>query len=208
MNKNLLLIFTRNPELGKVKTRLAAKLGDSTALEIYKFLVDHTQNITRHLRVSKYVYYSECIHENDNWERGNYNKRLQRGTDLGERMQNAFQEGFKDGFKNIIIIGSDMYDLSQQDLELAFESMNDNDFVIGPASDGGYYLLGMNLLKSELFESKNWGAETVLRDTLEDLKGLNLKVLAEKNDVDRLEDIIGIDAFKPFLKNSNQAKEL
>jgi rSAM/selenodomain-associated transferase 1 len=208
MNKNLLLIFTRNPELGRVKTRLAAKIGDMAALDIYKFLVEHTQSITRDLGVAKYVYYSECIHENDNWERDIYNKRMQRGRDLGERMNQAFEEGFTEGFENVIIIGSDMYNMSQRDLELAFESLNDNDFVIGPASDGGYYLLGMNCLKSELFESKNWGTETVLEDTLQDLKGLKLKLLEEKNDVDRVEDIIGIDAFKPFLKNSNEAKEL
>ncbi|MBT8262982.1 MAG: TIGR04282 family arsenosugar biosynthesis glycosyltransferase [Bacteroidia bacterium] len=206
MNKNLLLIFTRNPELGKVKTRLAKGVGDKAALEIYKFLVAHTHNITKDLPCAKYVYYSECIHENDIWDRTNYVKKMQSGADLGMRMKKAFQEGFRDGFENIIIIGSDMLDLTPQDLEMAFKSLNDNDYVIGPAADGGYYLLGMNVLNSDLFESKSWGTETVLADTLKDLNSYNLKMLEVKNDVDRLEDIIGIDAFEHFLNNSNESK--
>ena len=208
MSKNLLLIFTRNPELGKVKTRLAADIGDEAALDIYKFLVAHTQTITADLTCAKYVYYSECIQENDPWERDAYTKKLQQGADLGMRMKNAFQDGFRDGFENVIIIGSDMFHISQQDIELAFDSLKDSDFVIGPASDGGYYLLGMKNLKEELFDDKAWGTSTVLEDTLKDLRAYSMKKLEEKNDVDRLEDIIDVDAFKPFLKNSNQGKEL
>lgn len=208
MSKNLLLIFTRNPELGKVKTRLAAGIGDEAALEIYKFLVSHTQNITRNLSCTKYVYYSECIHENDNWDRNSYTKKLQHGTDLGARMKNAFHEGFQDGFENIIIIGSDMFDITQRDIKLAFDTLRDNDYVIGPASDGGYYLLGMNKLNPGLFNEKAWGTSTVLSDTLKDLQGNKVIKLEEKNDVDRLEDISGIDEFEHLINNSNQANGL
>jgi glycosyltransferase A (GT-A) superfamily protein (DUF2064 family) len=116
-SENLLLIFTRNPELGKCKTRLAKTVGDESALKIYKFLLDHTVSITKQLDVDKAVYYSVKVRENDIWDETIYTKYQQEGEDLGIRMQHAFEQGFKDGYKNIIIIGSDMYDMSQEDLE-------------------------------------------------------------------------------------------
>ena len=108
-SKNLLLIFTRNPELGKCKTRLAKTIGDEKALEIYKFLLNHTVTITKALKVVKQVYYSETIWENDIWDNEIYQKKIQNGSDLGIRMKNAFKNGFDDGFEKIIVIGSDMY---------------------------------------------------------------------------------------------------
>ena len=116
-------------------------------------------------------------------------------------MLNAFQDGFSRGYEKIIIIGSDMYDLDQADLEDAFRALSQNDFVVGPAEDGGYYLLGMKKLKPELFTNKDWGASTVLTDTLTDLKDEKKVLLETRNDVDYYEDIKDIDAFGPFLKN-------
>ncbi len=200
MNKDLLLIFTRNPELGKVKTRLAAKVGDMAALDIYKFLLGHTRDITKNIRCTKHVYYTECIWENDLWDTALYGKRKQQGNDLGECMQHAFEAGFHEGFKNIIIIGSDMYDLNSDEIEDAFQKLRNNDFVIGPAEDGGYYLLGMKQLEPVLFSNKKWGKDTVLEDTLANLEGKKLYVLAVKNDVDYFEDIQYVEAFQPFFK--------
>lgn len=199
--KDLLLIFTRNPELGKCKTRLAAKVGDQNALDIYKFLLTHTVEITKNLNVEKQVHYSVAIRENDIWNNAIFAKRLQTGADLGERMLNAFAQGFSDGFQNIIIIGSDMYDMDQSDLENAFAELEKHNFVIGPAIDGGYYLLGMRKLNTFIFQNKNWGTETVLEDTLTDLKNEKVKLMEAKNDVDYYDDIKDIEAFQPFLKN-------
>ncbi|MDC6365551.1 MULTISPECIES: TIGR04282 family arsenosugar biosynthesis glycosyltransferase [Flavobacteriaceae] len=201
MKNNLLLIFTRNPELGKCKTRLAAKVGDRAALDIYKFLLDRTVSFTCDLEMEKWVYYSETIWENDIWSKEHYQKKLQKGTDLGQRMLKAFQEGFDNGFEKIIIIGSDMYDLSQREMEDAFLQLDNHDFVIGPAMDGGYYLLGMKSIKKELFQNKSWGTNTVLSDTLKNLKNEKTSLLQEKNDVDHYEDIKDIEAFQPFLKH-------
>ncbi|SNR53930.1 hypothetical protein SAMN04488009_2240 [Maribacter sedimenticola] len=200
-SKNLLLIFTRNPELGKGKRRLAATVGDQAALDIYTFLLQHTVSITQNLYAEKRVYYSEEIWENDIWDADKYGKRLQQGNDLGDRMANAFREGFESDFQKIIVIGSDMYDLSQEDLESAFKALEKNDFVIGPAQDGGYYLLGMKTYKPELFQNKAWGTETVLKQTLADLKADSVCLLEERNDVDYFEDIKDIEAFQPFLKH-------
>ncbi|AIM59690.1 TIGR04282 family arsenosugar biosynthesis glycosyltransferase [Cellulophaga lytica] len=201
LNKNLLLIFTRNPELGKCKTRLAAKTGDKIALDIYKFLLNHTVAITQNLNADKQVHYSVAIRDNDIWSNNIYHKKLQNGNDLGSRMMNAFKQGFADGYKNIIIIGSDLFDITTTDIENAFDHLLKNDFVVGPATDGGYYLLGMKKLNSSVFKNKDWGTNTVLKDTLNNLKDEKIKLLEAKNDVDYYEDIKDIDAFKPFLKN-------
>ncbi len=200
MNKNLLIIFSRNPELGKVKTRLADTIGDDSALEIYKFLIKHTVSITEKLNVTKQVHYSVKVRENDIWNNTVYNKIQQFGEGLGERMKFAFQLGFNDGFENIILIGSDMYDLSQHDLEKAFKALNNHNFVLGPAEDGGYYLLGMKKMKSQLFQNKEWGSNIVLEETLNDLKNESLHLLPTLNDIDFFKDVKGIEVFQQFIK--------
>ncbi len=199
--RNLLLIFTRNPELGKGKRRLAATIGDEAALNIYRFLLQHTVSVTENLAFDKRVYYSEKIGNNDIWKEDFYTKKLQQGQDLGIRMANAFLEGFADGFEKICIIGSDLYDLEQTDIENAFLALNDHDFVVGPAADGGYYLLGMKIWKPSLFEKKTWGTDTVLAATLTDLKKEKVHLLPTKNDVDTYEDIKDVAAFHPFIKH-------
>jgi rSAM/selenodomain-associated transferase 1 len=175
-------------------------VGDKAALNIYKFLLDHTVSFTKDLDVEKWVYYSESIWENDIWDQNSYQKKLQLGANLGERMLNTFQEGFNSGFEKIIIIGSDMYHLSQANLEEAFIQLEKHDYVVGPAEDGGYYLLGMKSLKKEVFHNKSWGSDTVLSDTLKDLESGSIFMLPVKNDVDYYEDIKDIAAFQPFLK--------
>lgn len=202
-SKNLLLIFTRNPELGKGKRRLAATVGDEAALAIYEFLLNHTVNITKGLYAEKMVYYTEEIWDTDLWDTKTYGKKLQHGKDLGERMANAFQDGFKNDFQKILIIGSDIYDLSQNDLEEAFKALDTHDLVIGPAADGGYYLLGMKYYLPQLFKNKAWGTATVLKDTLADLNNQKVALLETRNDVDYYEDIKGIKVFAPFLKHMN-----
>lgn len=199
--KRLLIIFTRNPELGKCKTRLAATVGDEAALAIYVFLLKHTVSLTENLEVTKQVHYSNKVHHNDLWDDAKFEKRQQQGADLGLRMQHAFEEGFKEGYEQIIIVGSDMHDLNQRELENAFSVLENNDYVLGPAEDGGYYLLGMSQLKAELFQNKNWGTSSVLKDTLTNLEDESLQLLPQKNDVDYYEDIKDIEVFHPFLKH-------
>ena len=200
-SKNLLLIFTRNPVLGKCKTRLAAKVGNQVALDIYNFLLRHTSTITKDLNVHKQVYYSDEIWKDDCWDNRIFDKRLQQGADLGARMSNAFKNGFEDGFEKIIIIGSDMFDMDQMDLEDAFIALSQNDYVIGPALDGGYYLFGMKSYKEKIFQNKEWGKEHVFEATMNDLKNEKVRLLEPKNDIDRFEDLKNNKAFQPYLKN-------
>ena len=207
-SKKALIIFTRNPELGKVKTRLAKSVGDESALKIYEFLLKHTVEITEKLNVDKYVFYSENIHRDDIWNPDIFRKKMQNGTDLGERMKNAFSELFGMGYEKVIIVGSDIYELQQKDIENAYEALQTSPFVIGPAIDGGYYLLGMKELNSEIFQNKNWGTNSVLEDTLNDLKNKKYILLEEMNDVDYYEDIKNVDAFQQFLPPSLNSNPL
>lgn len=201
---NLLLIFTRNPELGKCKTRLAATIGDQAALNIYNFLLEHTHNITHKLACHKQVWYSEDIWENDIWDATFFEKKLQKGQTLGDRMALAFKKGFAAGFHRIVVIGSDMFHLSAKDIDDAFNQLLDNDYVIGPAEDGGYYLLGMNTYNEDIFKNKQWGTDTVLQSTLKDITNDSCVLLEERNDIDLYDDIKDIDAFQPFLKNHKE----
>ncbi|WNW01353.1 TIGR04282 family arsenosugar biosynthesis glycosyltransferase [Tenacibaculum sp. HL-MS23] len=199
MTKNLLLIFTRNPELGKAKTRLAKTVGDETALDIYKFLLDKTKEVTTNLPCDKAVYYSVKVRENDIWNNDVFKKHQQEGEDLGIRMLNAFKDGFEAGYEKIMIVGSDLYDLTPNHINDAFSKLDTNDVVIGPAEDGGYYLLGMKNLQSAIFKNKKWGTATVRKDTLKDLHKVSVHLLEELNDVDVFDDIKNHKAFQHFL---------
>tara|TARA_Y100000385_G_scaffold89193_1_gene91759 strand:+ start:105 stop:785 length:681 start_codon:yes stop_codon:yes gene_type:complete len=201
VSKKALIVFTRNPELGKCKTRLAATIGDKSALDVYRFLLDHTVKITSPLSADVYVYYSEKIREIDIWDTSIFRKKQQQGLDLGAKMQHAFTEVFGMGYQKAIIIGSDMYDINTQDLEDAFLTLEHNNFVVGPAQDGGYYLLGMKQLKTSLFKNKKWGTTTVLSDTLQNLTLEKVSILPEKNDVDYFDDIRDIAVFEKFFSH-------
>lgn len=188
MNEKLLIIFVKNIKLGKVKTRLAKTIGDEAAFEIYKILVDKTEQATKNIPIEKHVYFSDNIVDSK-WV--DYYKSLQGGADLGERMKNAFIDGFKKGFKKIVLIGSDLPDINKSVIENAFEVLNFKDTVFGPAEDGGYYLIGMKQMHSQIFESKPWSKSHLLDVTLQELKSQNISFgLTETlNDIDTFEDL-------------------
>ncbi len=189
--KSGLIIFVRNPILGKVKSRLAATLGEEKALHIYKRLLAHTHTISKNLRADKFVFYEDFLNEEDIWGNHTYYKFLQEGIDLGEKMKNAFKQLFSDGYEKVIIIGSDCYDLTTAILKDAYEALSTGDVVIGPASDGGYYLLGMSKFIPALFDNKSWSSEKVYSDTVNQIRELNYSFdsLVILNDVDVETDI-------------------
>lgn len=193
MNRQALIIFVRNPEPGNVKTRIARVAGDAVALRIYNGLLQHTHKIVSPLPAAKFVFYSRFLQQDDLWEDEIFQKRLQSGETLGDRMREAFRLLFENGYEKIVIIGSDCYELTTPLLESAFSVLEEKDAVIGPARDGGYYLLGMKGLIPELFKGKEWSTSTVFRQTAEDLdnKGLTWGELPMLSDVDTLEDVPG-----------------
>lgn len=190
-NKKAIILFTKNPELGKVKTRLAKTIGDEKALEIYIKLLEHTKAIVEPVDVDKFVFYSEKVLNNDDWDNSIYHKKVQVGADLGIRMKNAFQELFKLNYQSICIIGSDCYELNSEIINKAFTELEEKDVVIGPTFDGGYYLLGIKILYSELFENKNWSTETVYSDSIADVELLSLSYsnLVKLTDIDEEKDL-------------------
>lgn len=189
MQENLIIIFARNPKLGKVKTRLAKTIGDFAALETYKILMKHTANVVEKSNAEKIVFYSEYINNNDVWAKIKCKKVKQSEGDLGEKMQTAFEYAFELGYKKIVIIGSDVYSLKTEHIDSAFTQLQTHDVVIGPAHDGGYYLLGLNFIIPSIFKNKKWGTSSVLENTLADLNELNVTLLEPLNDIDTYEDL-------------------
>lgn len=190
MNSNALIIFTRNPELGKVKTRLAKTIGNEKALQIYTALLRRTMEVTENLTCDKFVFYDANIASNDIWNNSTYKKVLQDGEDLGERMKSAFLHLKILGYQKCMIIGSDLFDLETQQIEDAFVLLNQNEFVIGPAEDGGYYLLGLTNINDTIFKNKSWGTNTVFANTINNLKNYSVALLPILNDIDTEEDLI------------------
>ncbi len=191
MEKSLLIIFVKNPELGKVKTRLAATIGPEGALEIYLKLLVHTSEITKALPVDKVVYYSDFMDDYDLFENHIYRKSVQEGIDIGVRMDRAFDASFAAGYDKVVLIGSDCYELTSEHINTAFKALDEQEVVLGPAHDGGYYLLGMTAMQSRLFRGKKWSTADVLLDTIIDLQRSALKyfLLPTLSDVDYEEDL-------------------
>ena len=189
MNKRQILVFTKNPQLGKVKTRLAKSIGKEKSLFIFRKLIEKTAQTIGSISVHKSLYYSEFIENGNLWDTQVSEKKIQNGDTLGERMSNAFQDGFEKGFEQIVIIGTDLWDLESSDIDQAFKALETNAAVIGPATDGGYYLLGLSQWMPEVFKNKNWGTASVLNDTMDDFKERKVALLKPKNDVDNYEDL-------------------
>jgi len=192
----LVLIFVRAPEPGRVKTRLAADVGDEAALRIYETLALHTVDAARGLgdEVRARVCYTpaEAGDAVRGWlGRGEVEYRSQGAGDLGARMRQAFEESFDDGAERVVIVGSDLPDMSADLLREALDHLDRHAAVLGPALDGGYYLLGLRGMVPNVFESIPWSTERVLETTLARFAeaGIEPALLAPRNDVDTTDDL-------------------
>jgi rSAM/selenodomain-associated transferase 1 len=209
MADNFLIIFVKNLVPGMVKTRLAEDVGMFLALDVYQELVSHTAKTVRNVEADKMVFYSEYVEVEDVFEGDDFEYSVQMGNSLGERMQNAFQHAFDKGYSRVTIIGSDCYDLKKKHLEEAFDQLEINDVVVGPAEDGGYYLLGLNGPCPALFEGKEYSHEKVFEELMKELQELELEyhVLPKLNDIDTLEDMKGTPLMK-VLEEPEEGEEL
>ncbi len=199
--KEALLIFIKNPELGKAKTRLAATLGDKKALEIYHYLLAHTRQVSLDLPVKRKLYYSSFIDKNDLWSNSAYDKYLQdQSPDLGQKMYSAFLENYNEGIPRALIIGSDCLDLTPEILTEAYNLLSKKEAVIGPAKDGGYYSIGFNFERmgkesihalQKLFLNKSWSHEKVFSEAISAFQELEIDYfeMPTLSDVDLEEDI-------------------
>lgn len=188
--KPALIIFIKNPEKGKVKTRLAATVGDDEALRIYGELLKHTRQITEEIYgLDRYVFYSSFVDETDDWKVPHFYKKMQSSGGLGDKMSRAFQEVFESK-SPVLIVGSDCASLTSEIILKAYEILKEKDFVIGPAVDGGYYLLGMKTFEPSVFEHIQWSTDQVFPQTKLNIKKLKKTVglLPELSDIDREKD--------------------
>jgi uncharacterized protein len=193
-NRQCLLLFLKYPERGKVKSRLAKDLNKDITLLLYKnFILDLLDTLKKgKFRVKICFHPPDSKEKVTDWLGNNYVYMPQIGEDLGERMKNAFTTVYSEGFSKAVLIGSDIPDLNDTVLDEASEC-DDHDAVIGPASDGGYYLIGFqnNTFLPEIFDGIQWGSGTVFKKTIGILKKNNRKVhiLPEWQDIDRLDDL-------------------
>ena len=193
-HKRCILLFVKLPEKGRIKSRLSKDLGEDTVLQLYKrFVLDLIETLKRGKYLFKICFYPPDSKEKmSNWLGKSHSYMPQDGKDLGERMKNAFIEAFSEGFSEVLLIGSDIPDLPNAVIEEAF-GLDKKDAVIGPAFDGGYYLIGFkrNTFLTEVFEGVQWGSETVFEKTIGILKRNNymVRILPGWHDVDRIDDL-------------------
>ncbi|GHB53951.1 TIGR04282 family arsenosugar biosynthesis glycosyltransferase [Persicitalea jodogahamensis] len=189
-----LIIFVKNPIEGKVKTRIAKTVGHPKAVEIYRELLEYTCRTADLLSADSYaktVYYGDFINHDDLWN--GWHKALQpQDGDLGDRMKQAFREQFAQGADSVVIIGSDCLDLKLRHLETAFQQLQQHDVVIGPSTDGGYYLLGMNRLYEEIFDGMPWSQPHLMEQT-------EAALMKHKISYDLLEPLTDIDEWEDYL---------
>lgn len=172
MSRRALIIFVRRPELGLVKTRIAAEVGDELALSVYTELLRHTRNVAEQVDCDRLLFYTDEVVTDDEWSHELFNKHIQVEGDLGQRMMSAFETALRD-HEQVIIIGSDCAQLSADIIVDAFSTLDDHDAVIGPTYDGGYYLLGLKSMEPTIFQNMVWSTDTVCAETINRLQKAN-----------------------------------
>ena len=194
-----LLIFTKSPEKGRVKTRLASSIGEGSACELYgNFVLDLLETVNIFVEggncgVRLYVHPPDSVRDVARWLDHQYDCRSQRGKDLGERMGNAFRECFSEGFQQALLLGSDIPDLPEKMIADGFAALQDPGAVIGPSLDGGYYLIGFTsaTFLPEVFAGIPWGADNVFEKTVRifNIRNHDFSILPAQRDMDTFEDL-------------------
>lgn len=192
-----LIVMLKYPRPGEVKTRLIPALGDRRACELYRAMVRHTLGEAR-----RFVFNSgaslmarvagapsdEAVRQ---WLGDGISFQPQGDGDLGQRMERAMQKAFAEGASSVVVIGADCPELAAEHLDAAARALQHNEAVLGPAADGGYYLIGLRRFLPELFRNVRWSTDSVLDETLAIAKRTQVqwKVLETLHDVDLPDDL-------------------
>jgi rSAM/selenodomain-associated transferase 1 len=198
--KKCTLLFLRAPEKGRVKTRLAASLGDDAALKLYRFFVEDILGMLSRTGypVILYGYPEDRLEDIAAWLGPDFPCRPQAGEDIGRKMANAFSRAFSEGFEQVVLVGSDIPDLPPRIIQNAFSALDHEGAALGPAVDGGYYLVAFqkSAFLPEVFENISWSTEKVLTQTLEKFKDAEtpVRLLEPWQDVDTIEDLRALSA--------------
>lgn len=199
------IVYIKYPHPGKVKTRLIPAIGEICSATIAKYLTEKTlawvnqwQNGDRDRLVT--IHYTGCtLAEITAWLGKEYSYHPQTDGNLGRRMYNSFCQSLALG-KKVAIVGCDCPDLTAEIVEKAFQELSNHDLVLGPAIDGGYYIICLKEPKKELFQDIDWSTELVLEQTLKKAKNLKTYLLPKLRDIDRPEDL-------KFLKKSTRSDD-
>jgi len=192
-----LLVFAKTPKPGKVKTRLLAAVSADVAAALHAACIEDTLRLVRKTRgCDAFVfaaggtgYFRRLVKKQGSGAR--MQVLPQRGADLGTRMENAFRKCFAMGYHEVVVIGTDTPWMGVERVRGAFAELKANDVVIGPAEDGGYYLLGLRKMLPAIFRGIPWSTERVLALTLQKIAALKLrtKLLRRDFDLDRPGDL-------------------
>ncbi len=206
--KERAILFTRYPEVGKVKTRLIPTLGPEGSCELHRRMTELALEQVRELTLSRPVsievrFEGGDAHLIQEWLGPDLSYSPQGQGDLGIRMERAFQDAFRDGFQAVVLIGSDCPARTSNILQKAFDGLGNNDLILGPALDGGYYLIGLQKA-CPLFANIPWGSPEVFRKTLEKARtlGLSFFLIDTLQDIDRPEDLPLWERWKAGLSES------
>lgn len=196
MKRDRVIVFARYPKPGRAKTRLIPRLGERGAAELSRQLAEHTLK-----QAEKFCQKNDAALEvrfeggdevsMKEWLGHDFMLSYQDDGDLGDRMCHAFEDAFCEGVKRAVIIGTDCPEIDRSVIRNAFTALEDHDLVLGPANDGGYYLIGLKKNIPQLFENMKWGSDQVLEQTRRTAKSINVstKLLPVLSDVDRPEDL-------------------
>ena len=194
-NDKYVMLFVKFPASGQVKSRLGAELGQETAARLYDKFVRDELEMLEETQADVITCFDPAIDEERyvEWLGAEFEFAAQQGSDLGERMKNAFLTAFAAGYEQAILIGSDIPDMPVEAIRNALEGLKDADAVIGPSDDGGYYLIGFSegSFCADIFSNIAWSTESVFDDTMAKLHagGKSVNVLGQQRDVDTLEDL-------------------
>jgi len=187
---NHLVIFTRYPKPGHTKTRLIPHLDEADAAQLQKEMTEYTIGQARKADVQIEICYTGgTLEEMQHWLGTDFVYTDQGDGNLGERMRDTFEEHFALGAERVVIIGSDCPANGWKNIRQSFQSLQQNDCVIGPAGDGGYYLIGLRKPSPQLFDGIDWGGDQVFKQTVKAASGLMVHLLPRLHDVDLPEDI-------------------
>lgn len=199
--RSQLIVFLKAPRPGQVKTRLASTLGYAAAVNIYRRLVEHVLH-----RIGSFPEVTLCFAPDDGgdecrqWQRPSWRLLPQGEGHLGRRLERAFADAFAGGARRVVVIGSDCPELTSEDIERAWSRLARHDVVLGPARDGGYWLMGLRAPCPALFRGIPWSTARVLAATLARCRraGLRVELLQELSDVDTEAD------WRRFLANEHK----
>jgi rSAM/selenodomain-associated transferase 1 len=195
-DRHAVMVMTRYPVPGRTKTRLIPVLGEKGACRLHQYMAEHTMQVVRdfgksfHAKI--FVFFNGGSKElMKSWLGGRTEYLPQSAGNLGVKMRIAFRTLFSRGFKAVLVIGTDCPDIDHDILSESFAWLDKVDMVLGPAADGGYYLLGLRRGHDALFEGIAWGGDQVFSQTMNAAarEQLSVHCLPERKDIDRPEDL-------------------